>query len=225
MFVFNSFFYLCIIQGSLIGMKEKKIDLSTETKIKEAARVVFYKKGFSATRTRDIAEEAGINLALLNYYFRSKEKLFEIIMFETFSAFVQSMAVILNDETTNLESKVELIANRYIDFIIREPEVPTFLISEIRNNPQELLEKLPIKQLLNNSVFFKQHHEAVTQGFIMEPHPLHFLMNLLGLVVFPFIAKPLIMGVQDLDIEQFNALMIERKKLIPIWIGAMMKAK
>jgi len=59
----------------------------------------------------------------------------------------------------------------------------------------------------------------------MEPHPLHFLMNLLGLVVFPFIAKPLIMGVQDLDIEQFNALMIERKKLIPIWIGAMMKAK
>jgi hypothetical protein len=74
-------------------------------------------------------------------------------MFETFSAFVQSMAVILNDETTNLESKVELIANRYIDFIIREPEVPTFLISEIRNNPQELLEKLPIKQLLNNSVF------------------------------------------------------------------------
>jgi len=74
-------------------MKEKKIDLSTETKIKEAARVVFYKKGFSATRTRDIAEEAGINLALLNYYFRSKEKLFEIIMFETFSAFVQSMAV------------------------------------------------------------------------------------------------------------------------------------
>jgi len=154
LFFFDSFFYLCIIQGSLIGMKEKKIDLSTETKIKEAARVVFYKKGFSATRTRDIAEEAGINLALLNYYFRSKEKLFEIIMFETFSAFVQSMAVILNDETTNLESKVELIANRYIDFIIREPEVPTFLISEIRNNPQELLEKLPIKQLLNNSVFF-----------------------------------------------------------------------
>lgn len=225
MFILIYFMYFYIKYERIIVMKEKRIDLSTETKIKEAARTVFYKKGFSATRTRDIAEEAGINLALLNYYFRSKEKLFEIIMLETFSAFVQSMTVILNDENTSLENKVELIANRYIDFIIREPEVPTFLISEIRNNPQELLEKLPVKQIINNSVFFKQHGEAVKQGLIMEPHPLHFLLNLLGLVVFPFIAKPLIMGGQDLDIEQFNALMIERKSLIPIWIAAMMKAK
>jgi AcrR family transcriptional regulator len=56
----------------------KALDTTTEAKIKNAARVVFHKKGFAATRTRDIAEEAGINLALLNYYFRSKEKLFEI---------------------------------------------------------------------------------------------------------------------------------------------------
>ncbi len=66
---------------------EKAVDSSTEEKIKEAARVVFMKKGFAATRTRDIAEEAGINLALLNYYFRSKEKLFELVMFEKFQKF------------------------------------------------------------------------------------------------------------------------------------------
>ena len=58
-------------------------DPSTEEKIKIAARSVFHKKGYAATRTRDIAEEAGINLALLNYYFRSKEKLIDIIMTET----------------------------------------------------------------------------------------------------------------------------------------------
>ena len=52
-------------------------DLSTEQKIKNAARKVFTEKGYAATRTRDIAEAAGINLALLNYYFRSKQKLFE----------------------------------------------------------------------------------------------------------------------------------------------------
>ena len=57
-------------------------NLSTEEKFKEAARVVFTRKGYAATKTRDIAEEAGLNLALLNYYFRSKEKLFEIIMLE-----------------------------------------------------------------------------------------------------------------------------------------------
>jgi AcrR family transcriptional regulator len=58
-------------------MKEgKKIEPTTEEQIKEAARRVFTRKGYAATRTRDIAEESGHNLALLNYYFRSKEKLF-----------------------------------------------------------------------------------------------------------------------------------------------------
>lgn len=207
-------------------MKEsKKIDVSTEEKIKEAARTVFYKKGFAATRTRDIAEEADINLALLNYYFRSKAKLFEMIMMETLSGFIKNMVVVLNDEKTTLERKVEEIASRYIDLITKEPEIPTFIVTEIRNNPNMLLEKLPIKQVLANSVFFKQHKAAVEKGEILEPNPLHFLMNVIGLVVFPFIAKPLLMGGSGINDSEFNALMTERKKLIPIWIKSMMKAK
>ena len=70
-----------------------KMDVDTQTKIKNAARLMFHRKGFAATRTRDIAEEAGINLALLNYYFRSKQKLFDIIMMETMQSFFQAMAV------------------------------------------------------------------------------------------------------------------------------------
>jgi AcrR family transcriptional regulator len=207
-------------------MKESKnIDVSTEEKIKEAARIVFYKKGFAATRTRDIAEEADINLALLNYYFRSKAKLFEIIMMETLSNFIKNMLVVLNDEKTSLERKVEEIASRYIDLIIKEPEIPTFIVTEIRNNPNMLLDKLPIKQVLANSMFFKQHKEAVKKGEISEPNPLHFLMNLIGLVIFPFISKPLLMGGSGIGNSEFNALMIERKKLIPIWIKSMMKGE
>lgn len=202
----------------------KESDSSTEQKIKDAARLVFYKKGFAATRTRDIADQAGINLALLNYYFRSKAKLFELIMLETFSGFIESMRLILNDEKTSLEEKVALIADRYIDFIIKEPEIPTFLIAEIRNNPQELLKRLPIKQTVNESVFFFQHRDAVQAGKITEPNPLHFLMNLIGLVIFPFVAKPIIMGIGDLKSNEFNALMLSRKKLVPKWIKAMMQA-
>jgi AcrR family transcriptional regulator len=202
-----------------------KLDTTTEWKIKEAARVVFYRKGFAATRTRDIAEEAGINHALLNYYFRSKAKLFEIIMMETLSGFVQSILVVINDEKTTLEQKVQEIASRYIDLLIEESEIPTFLITEIRNNPSELLNKLPIRQALTNSVIFRQHRKAVEQGKITEPDPLHFLMNLISMVIFPFIAKPLIMGSKNLQTADFNKLMHERKKLIPIWVKAMMKAK
>jgi len=88
-----------------------------------------------------------------------------------------------------------------------------------------LLEKLPIKQLVMHSAFFRQHQEAVAKGKITEPNPLHFLMNLLSLVVFPFIAQPLLQGIGGLNDKQFSSLMQERKKLIPVWIKAMMKAK
>ena len=203
----------------------EKLDATTEEKIKEAARAVFHKKGFAATRTRDIAEEAGINLALLNYYFRSKARLFEIIMLETIAAFVQTMAMALNDEKTTLEEKIKQVATGYIDMIEKEPDLPIFMLSEIRNNPDLLLVKLPIKQVIMGSVFFRQHREAVIQGKITEPSPLHFLMNLIGLIMFPFIASPLLKRVGDLKDEDFNRLMQERKKLIPVWIKAIMKAK
>lgn len=207
-------------------MKEsKKIDVSTEEKIKEAARTVFYRKGFAATRTRDIAEEADINLALLNYYFRSKAKLFEIIMLETLSGFIKNMIVVLDNEETSLDRKVEEIASRYIDLIIKEPEIPTFIVTEIRNNPNMLLEKLPIKQVLAHSVFFKQHKAMVEKVEISEPNPLHFLMNVMGLVIFPFIAKPLLMGGSGINDFEFTVLMNERKKLIPIWVKSMMKGE
>lgn len=210
----------------MVKRKEaKKLDTSTEDKIKNAARSVFHKKGFAATRTRDIAEEAGINLALLNYYFRSKEKLFDLIMLETLMGFMHTMAMILNNEKSSLEKKVELVASHYIDFITKEPNIPIFMLSEIRNNSDGLLEKLPIKQIVMSSAFVKQHQEAVAKGKITEPNPLHFLMNLLSLVVFPFIAQPLLQGIGGLDKAQFNKLMQERKKMIPIWIKAMIEVK
>ena len=82
---------------------DRKIpDSNTETKIKAAARSVFHKKGFAGTRTRDIAKEANLNLALLNYYFKSKQKLFELIMLETLKEFNQAMGEVLNNEITTL---------------------------------------------------------------------------------------------------------------------------
>jgi len=86
-------------------MAKKKIkeDVSTEEKIKQAARRLFTEKGFDAVKTRDIAEEAGINLALLNYYFRTKENLFDIIMVENFDQFAQQLIPILGNENLSLD--------------------------------------------------------------------------------------------------------------------------
>lgn len=201
-----------------------EIDTGTEQKIKEAAKIVFHKKGFAATRTRDIAEESGINLALINYYYRSKSKLFEIIMLETMITFFQKMIIVLNDETTTLKNKAEIFASEYIDLISENPEIPTFIVSEVRNNPKLLMDNFSLKNMLLNSVFIKQHTEAIEKGQIKEHNPMHFILNMLGLVVFPFIVKPIFMYSTEISENNFNALMQERKKMIPIWINSMFKS-
>jgi AcrR family transcriptional regulator len=200
-------------------------DTSTEDKIKNAARVVFHKKGFAATRTRDIAEEAGINLALLNYYFRSKQKLFDIIMLESIQGFAKSMLDIFNNDETSLEIKLEMFADKHIELLIQNPDIPLFILSELRANPGTLLSKIGGIEMILKSRFIQQLRQSIKEGKITPVNPLHLIMNLLGMTAFPFIASPLLKGIGHLSDKDFNHLMLERKKLIPRWIKAALKAK
>lgn len=202
-----------------MGKKTATVDLSTEDKIKEAARKVFTSKGYAATRTRDIAEEAGINLALLNYYFRSKEKLFEIIMAEKMFKLFNVLAPVIDDSKTSLEKKVETIVVNYIDLLRENPDLPLFVLSEIRTNPKRFSEQLRVGPLLQNSALVKQLKEKRP-----DLNPLHFVISLLGMTVFPFIMKPVIFDVMPDNAKVFDTLVQERKKLIPAWIKAILKA-
>jgi AcrR family transcriptional regulator len=201
--------------------KKTGADASTEEKIKNAARTVFLKKGYAATRTRDIAEEAGINLALLNYYFRSKEKLFEIIMLQTLFDFYQTILIVLNDENTDFKQKIEVLVAKYIDKMQKEPHIPLFILNELQNRPEDFLQKVPIKDIFYNTVFFRQFYQEVETGKIAEPNLVNFLMNLMSLVIIPFVAQPLIKTIGGISSSQFTKLLEERKKMIPAWINAM----
>jgi AcrR family transcriptional regulator len=205
--------------------KALAVDTSTEEKIKNAARTVFHKKGFAATRTRDIAEEAGINLALLNYYFRSKEKLFDIIMLESMQGFFKMVKDVFNNDKTTLDNKIELVVTNYIDLLIENPDIPMFILSEIRQHPGELIAKMGLKEIVMQSYFMKQFQQATKDGKIVPIHPLHFIMNIMGMTVFPFVGSPLIKGIGNLSEKAFNEMMTERKTLIPKWIKATLKAK
>jgi len=200
--------------------KNESTDLSTEEKIKEAARRVFMKKGYSATRTRDIAEEAGLNLALLNYYFRSKEKLFEIIMMEKMQKLLGVVAAVVNDNETTLEKKLELLAVNYIDMLTHNPDLPIFVLSELRTNSDHLIHKFQFGNLIQQSSFFKQ-----LQVNRPDVNPMHFVINLLGATIFPFVAKPIFMAVGNMNQNDFDAIIEERKKLIPKWMRAMLQTK
>jgi AcrR family transcriptional regulator len=201
----------------------KKLDKSTEEKIKSAARLLFQQKGFAGTKTRDIAEAAGINLALLNYYFRSKEKLFELIMKESLGGFFSVLKNIFNDPNSTFEEKIEQLADTYISNLLLNPDIPTFILSEVRNNPETLLAVMNSKTFMIESVFLAQLQEKIKQGECQPIHPMHFLMNLLGMTVFPFVSKPMLLHLGIKSESDFTALLEERKKLIPIWIKAMLK--
>lgn len=199
-------------------------DQSTEQKIKEAARAVFHSKGFAATRTRDIAEAAGINLALLNYYFRSKEKLFDLIMIETLKEFMFSLVSgVFNNEETSLDEKVHLIVDRYIDMLIIQPEMPLFILSELKRNQDVFLERFNPRNMIVDSFFVKQYQTAIENGEIMNVQFPHFLMNLMGLIVFPFVGSPMLKHIVGFSNEEFKQAMLERKRLIPIWVKAMLQ--
>ncbi|MHA4741666.1 TetR/AcrR family transcriptional regulator [Dyadobacter sp. MSC1_007] len=193
-----------------------ELDLSTEEKIKEAASIVFTKKGYGNARTRDIAEEAGINLALLNYYFRSKEKLFQIVMAERIDKLFGVLAPILNDSTTTLEEKLDKITDNYITMLLEHPDLPIFVLSEIRNNPEQLSNRFQARKHLTESVFIKQLIARRN-----DINPFHFLMNLLGMTLFPFVAKPILQPIAGGE-DNYRGMMEQRKKLIPGWIKMML---
>jgi len=200
-------------------------DLSTEEKIMQAAKKLFTQNGYAATRTRDIAKEAGINLALLNYYFRSKEKLFDIVMTDNFRQFIRGISFQLLDDATSIQEKIQRIVTAYIDFLNNNPDLPIFIINEIRGNTSKVAQQINEEVAPIRAHMFRQLQEAGLQGKITPMDPFHFMANLIGLTVFPFIGRPILQRVTGVNDQQFLAYMEERKELVPMWINAIMHSK
>lgn len=204
------------------AVKEIEKSDSTEEKIKEAARRVFTRKGYAATRTRDIAEESGYNLALINYYFRSKEKLFDLIMVEHLQTFIHSVMGFINDPKTTLQQKIETLISHYIDMLIKNPDLPIFVLSEMNANPVKLAAKMGMNHVKHEDTCLVKQWKEMTAKKPVKINPLHLVLNVLSMTIFPFIASPLFRNRTGINMEEYNRMMEERKKLIPVWINAML---
>lgn len=192
---------------------------SAEERIKEAAHLLFTRNGYDAVKTRDIAKEAGINLALLNYYFRSKEKLFEIVMQENMKEFFVSIIQIINDETTSIQQKIEKLVDKYIEILLKNPELPVFVMLHMRNNPT----RSELQGKFRESFLIKQIQAAIKNNEIAPVDPINIIINLVGLTIFPFIGRPMLTNINSMTDEQFKQLMMQRKALIPKWMNAILK--
>ena len=198
-------------------------DYSTEEKIINAARKIFQQKGFAATRTRDIAEEAGINLALLNYYFRSKEKLFEIVMEESVKQVFSSVKMILNSTSTSLTDKIDDAVNMYINMLAENPNMPIFILGEIQANPEKFKHKQGLSHdFITNSILFRQLKEHLENSGLSHLDPLQMIINLLSMVVFPFIGRSIIKSITNMSDPQFQQFIEDRRVVIPLCMKNML---
>lgn len=199
-------------------MSKAKKDKSTEERILAAAKKSFVSKGMAGARMQDIADEAGINKALLHYYFRNKEKLFHVIFLEAANkVFPRINQIFAADEP--LFEKIEHFCEEYIDIIIENPYLPLFVLNEINKDPDYFFKKVWVgKTKPNPEKFLQQIEEEVRKGIIKRISPLHLLINLLSMSIFPFVAKPMLQRNLGLDELQFRSVMEQRKTEIPKFI-------
>jgi AcrR family transcriptional regulator len=189
--------------------------LSTEEKILVAAKKVFLRDGFHGSRMDEIAREAGVNKALLHYYFRSKEKLFEVIFDEMKGNLLPRVMEIFSSDLP-LFDKLQAFMESYIDMLSRNPYLPLFLINEVNKNPVRFIKRSGIVEKVHAFLpqFIEQLQSEVQQGNIKPAHPMHLIMNLMSMCIFPFLAKPMLREIGGLSDADFARLMQERKEEI-----------
>ncbi len=198
-------------------VKKKETDAGTEQKILAAAKKVFVKKGMDGARMQDIADEAGINKALLHYYFRNKEKLFEQIFAESAGRFIPKVKAILIADTGFYE-KIESFCGEYIDMVMQNPYLPMFVMNELQKQPAAMIKKIFKGSLPDLSKFIGQMQEEIKAGRIKPIHPAHLIMNMMSMCIFPFIGRPMLSAVMGISDTQFMTAMEERKKAVPKFI-------
>lgn len=198
-------------------------DSNAEQSILNAAITIFQKKGMAGARMQEIADEANINKAMLHYYFRNKQLLFEAVFMQAFQKFAPHINSIFNSDATVFE-KINEFAESYISFVIENPYLPTFLIQEININPDFASTFFTSHSAPNPALFEKQIAKEIEKGILKPVVPKQLLLNLFSLCAFPFVGSGLVKGILKLDKKSFHSAMEERKKLIPELIINSIKA-
>jgi AcrR family transcriptional regulator len=188
---------------------------TTEQLILNTARKHFVNNGFAATRMQEIADEAGINKAMVHYYFRSKEKLYSEIIGHTLDAILPKLSKAMSTPGTFWE-KLDAIVSIYVKTLTDQPEIPFFVMSEISQKRERFVSELKKRSSFFPAVqsFLAQMHEEMEAGRMRIIPPFHLFLNIMGMTIFPYMSKPIFITVLDVGEAQFEELMKERKEVI-----------
>lgn len=212
-------------KGKTKRSNQRQNGADTQQRILDAADVVFLRSGSAGARMQEIAEEAGVNKALLHYYFRSKDQLAEAVFrraaSELFPAVIQMMGSDLD-----LEQKVARVVEIYLDQLVRRPFLTGYVLSEVTHHPDRVPQffsslsgGIAPQQIFRGvqARLRDQIEESVRSGKMIPISPDQFFINLLSLCVFPFAARPMLMAVLGLDEKGFERMITRRRKELPVF--------
>ena len=206
-------------------MAELQID-STEQKIKETARVLFLEKGLRGTTIREVAEKAGVNVALVNYYFRTKNKLFIAIFKEKFLTFNEAGYHILANEEKPFLERIDDFIDHYIQVTLDQPNLPIFVLSELHFN-DELKEVLAsIKSQTKNKymgILQKHIDREVEAGNMRAVNYMNLEISMMSMMTFPFLTRKMITRIEGFSEEAFRAFVLNWKEHIKSMIFTFLK--
>lgn len=185
-----------------------------EEAILQSATRLFLDKGFASTSTTEIAKDAGCNQALVHYYYRTKDRLFEAIFLKKMKVFVGSLLEI-NREDLPFEEKLTRRIESHFDIIKEDPKLPLFFFNEMSTNPKRLES---LKSMLGDlpSLALQQMQEEldveIANGNVKPMTVFDLLLTIISLNLMVFIAEPMFKAVTKIPDEEFIALRERRKK-------------
>lgn len=205
-----------------------KQELNTEEKILHAARDVFQKKGMTGARMQEIADKAGINKALLHYYYRTKDKLFEKVFEMAFSLFIPKVKEMMGSDKPIFE-KIEFFVDSYLNLLQKHPYIPGFVISELNRNPDILVNLFEKNVRLQQDNMIEklnqQIQNEVSQGVLKPITAQNLMVNAISLCLFPIVARPILQGVLfGNDKKEYEGFLQQRKDFVKEYLINSIKA-
>ena len=186
----------------------------TEEKIIRAATDIFLQKGKDGARMQEIARRAGINQALLHYYFRSKEKLYREVFVSEVREFMEAIFYSMV-ETEDIAEFIRSFIYRYIDQLAQNPQVIRFILWEIERGGglfaqvfREVVSRTPEKA---PPLLIHKIEDAIQQGKIRKLDPFHLIFSIIGMCIYVFLARPLIQQIFP-EIHFTSPEFIEKRK-------------
>jgi TetR/AcrR family transcriptional regulator len=192
-----------------------------EQRILDAAHRIFLRRGSAGARTQEIADQAGVNKALLHYYFRSKERLAAAVFGRAAAKLMPPVIATLASDR-ELEEKVERVIDIELDVLLQHPYLPGYIIAELTHHPARARQLIAMAGVAIDQIaprvldaVGRQIRARVRDGRMRPIAPDQFILNLLSLCIFPFAARPMVQAVLGLDDDGFARLIARRKRDLP----------